>query len=274
MPAHALTGIVVLRSDEGMNALQTAPQFVLRAGRHFARKILDLLLPPRCLGCGKQVEETGTLCGECWRGVGFIAPPLCERCGRPFEFAAAEGSICASCSREPPEWDRARAVFRYDEKSRHLVLRFKHADRTDAAAAFGSWLARSGSELLTDADLIVPVPLHWRRLFLRRYNQATLLAAVVSKMSGIAVEPLALVRRRATPSQGHLNRAERRRNVRGAFAVPAGKREKIAGKRIVLIDDVLTTGSTAAACTQALREAGAARVDVLALARVAAPQAD
>ncbi len=266
--------MAALRSDDGMDALQIAPQFVLRAGRRAGRKILDLLLPPRCLGCGNQVEETGTLCAECWRGIGFIAPPLCERCGRPFEFTAADGSVCASCSREPPEWDRARAVFRYDEKSRHLVLRFKHADRTDAAGAFGSWLARSGGELLKDADLIVPVPLHWWRLFSRRYNQAAMLAAVVSKMSGVALEPMALIRRRATPSQGHLNRAERRRNMRGAFAVPARHAGRIAGKRIVLIDDVLTTGSTAAACTQALREAGATRVDVLALARVAAPQAE
>jgi len=196
------------------------------------------------------------------------------RCGRPFEFAAEDRSICASCSREPPEWDRARAVFRYDEKSRYLVLRFKHADRADAAGAFGSWLVRSGAELLKDADLIVPVPLHRWRLFARRYDQAALLAAVVSKMSGVALEPLALIRRRATPSQGHLNRAERRRNVRGAFAVPAGKPDRIAGKRIVLIDEVLTTGSTAAACAQALRDAGAARVDVFGARPGRRPQAD
>lgn len=246
--------------------------------RRAALQALDLLLPPRCLGCGGPVGTAGTLCAGCWRGVAFIAPPLCARCGYPFEFDPGEfdpgeGALCAGCTRDPPEWDRARAVFRYDDGSRGLVLGFKHGDRTYAAKAFGGWLARAGRELLEEADLLMPVPLHWTRLFSRRYNQAALLAAAVAKVSGVAVDPTILVRKRRTPPQGHLDRTMRRRNVREAFVVAPRKRAKIAGRRIILIDDVLTTGATAEECAIALRRAGARGVDVLTLSRVVTPHA-
>ncbi|HLF58607.1 MAG TPA: ComF family protein [Alphaproteobacteria bacterium] len=233
---------------------------------------LDLLLPPRCLGCGRLVETAHSLCADCWQGVAFLAPPVCARCGYPFEIEAGDGALCAACSREPPPWDRARAVFRYDDRSRGMILGFKYGDRTEAAKAFGQWLARAGRELLAEGDLLVPVPLHWTRLFSRRYNQAALLAHAVSKLSGVPADATVLVRNRRTPPQGGLDRTMRRRNVRGAFAVPVRKQARVARRRIVLIDDVLTTGSTVGACVEALREAGAASVDVLTLARVAAPR--
>lgn len=251
-----------------MPAYATVPRALGRA----ATRGLDLLLPPRCLGCGKLVETAHSLCAGCWQGIAFLEPPLCARCGYPFEVEAGEGALCAACSREPPPWDRARAVFRYDEKSRRLILGFKYGDRTDAAKAFGVWLARAGRELLEGADLLVPVPLHWTRLFSRRYNQSALLAQAVSKISGVPADPAALVRRRRTPPQGRLDRTARRRNVRGAFAVPARKAANLAGRRVVLIDDVLTTGSTLGACVAALLQAGVASVDALTLARTVMPR--
>lgn len=139
-------------------------------GMTAVRAAVDAVLPPRCLGCGEVVEDPGTLCGRCWSGLTFLTPPCCACCGFPFPYAAPEGTLCAACTRLPPAFDRARAVFRYDDASRGLVLGFKHADETHAAPAFGRWLARAGASLLADADLIAPVPLHRWRLLSRRYN--------------------------------------------------------------------------------------------------------
>jgi ComF family protein len=229
---------------------------------------LDLLLPPRCLGCGVPVDRNGLLCTECWSGLNFIAPPLCDCCGLPFAYAVAERTRCAACLAVPPDFARARAVLVYDDASRRLILGFKHADRLEAAPAFGRWLARAGAELAAGADLIVPVPLHRWRLFRRRYNQAAVLALALGREVGRPVVPDLLVRRRATPSQGGLGRAGRRRNVAGAFALRRGPADRVAGRRILLVDDVHTTGATVGACARVLRQAGAAAVDVLTLARV------
>ena len=218
-----------------------------------------------------MVASPGTLCADCWERTDFLAPPCCDACGVPFEFETAAGALCAACLRRPPAFDRARAVFRYDESSRTLVLAFKHGDRTDAAPAFGEWLARAGAELLAECDLLVPVPLHWTRLFQRRYNQAALLAQAVARSSRLPVAPSLLVRCRRTPSQGGLSPAARRRNLRGAFAVPARAMAGLEDRRMLLIDDVLTTGATAGECAKALLAAGARGVDVLTLARVVRP---
>lgn len=173
--------------------------------------------------------------------------------------------MCADCARERASWDRARAVLRYDKHSRHLVLALKHGDRTHVAGALGGWMRRTGGEILDSADLLLPVPLHWTRLFARRYNQAALLAHAIHAAGGPPVAPDWLVRRRRTPSQGRLSALGRARNVRGAFALHRGRSVK--GKRVVIVDDVLTTGATVEECARALKRAGAARVDVLALAR-------
>jgi ComF family protein len=237
----------------------------LRRLRRAGIGLLDALLPPRCLACGEEVAEPGLLCGPCWSAITFLGPPHCACCGLPFAFENAPGLLCGSCAGGRPEFDRARAVMRYDDASRGLVLSFKHGDRTDAAPAYGLWLRRAGAELLDDADGLVPVPLHWTRLFLRRYNQAALLADALRRAGGPPVLPDLLVRRRRTPSQGHLGRLARARNVRSAFALKRGA--DIAGRRLVLVDDVMTTGATAAECARVLKRAGAARVDVLTLAR-------
>jgi ComF family protein len=239
---------------------------MIAALRQGASLVLDALLPPRCLSCGETVAEQGVLCAECWRAVTFIAPPYCARCGVPFPHeGAALGSVCAGCIAEPPPFDRARAVFRYDEASRALVLAFKHADRTHTAPAYGRWLRRAGAELFDGADLVVPVPLHWTRLFARRYNQSALLAHAIRAAGGPPVDPDLLVRRRRTPSQGHLGRRARARNVERAFRLRAGA--EVRGRHVVVVDDVMTTGATLAECARVLRRAGAARVDVLTLAR-------
>jgi ComF family protein len=234
--------------------------------RRSAGGLLDVLLPPRCLSCGVTVGSDGELCHRCWRGVTFLAAPHCACCGLPFPYDAGPAALCGACLGDPPAFDRARAVFRYDETSRGLVLALKHGDRTHGAPAFGRWMLRAGAELFADADMMLPVPLHWTRLFARRYNQAALLAHAIRSAGGPPVAPDWLVRRRRTPSQGHRNRTGRAENVRGAFAVRRGR--SVAGRRLVLIDDVFTTGATAAECARVLRRAGAARIDVLTLARV------
>ncbi|WP_372398012.1 ComF family protein [Azospirillum sp. HJ39] len=237
-----------------------------RSAAGAASLLLNALLPPRCLSCGEGVDRQGGLCARCWTGLTFIAAPLCACCGLPFEYEAEQGSLCASCLADPPPFARARAVLAYDDGSRPLMLGFKHGDRIHAAKSYGVWLARTGRELLEDADRLAPVPLHRGRLFRRRYNQAALLAQALSRHCGVPALPDLLQRHRATPTQGGLDRQDRHRNVRGAFRLRPGL--SVAGQRLVLVDDVLTTGATLAECARVLLRAGAARVDVLTLARV------
>lgn len=236
--------------------------------RFFGRRALDAVLPPLCLSCGAIVAEPGALCSACWSRLRFLTAPLCHACGHPFELdPGGDGpALCGRCVAEPPPWARARAVLCYDDCSKPLLLRFKHADRVEGAPAFGRWLARAGAEVLADADLLVPVPLHRWRLLARRYNQAALLALAVAGESGLDCAVDGLRRRRQTPPQGHLGREERRRNVRGAFTIGPGL--TVTGKRVVLVDDVLTTGATLGECSRVLLDHGAARVDVLTLGRV------
>lgn len=257
--------------------MAAVPAFA-RVAAAVAGAALNALLPPRCLSCGSTVERQGGLCPPCWSSLTFIAAPLCACCGLPFEYAVegaalgdaqgdAQGDamICGACIAEPPGYGRARSVLVYDDASRPMILAFKHGDRTHAAAAFGLWIARAGADLLEGADLLAPVPLHRWRLFLRRYNQAALLAQAAGRQAGVAVVPDLLVRRRRTRSQGGLDRTGRRRNVAGAFALR--REDSVRGKRVVLVDDVLTTGATVGECARVLLRAGAARVDVLTLAR-------
>ncbi|MSP87822.1 MAG: ComF family protein [Alphaproteobacteria bacterium] len=233
-------------------------------------RAIDAILPPRCLECGGQVDAAGALCPACWQRMEFLGPPCCACCGLPFEVEMGANALCGACIADPPGFARARAVFRYDETSRSLVLRFKHADRTDAAPAFGRWLARAGAGMLAEIDVIAPVPMHWFRLFLRRYNQAALLANELGSAVGsrARVIPDLLVRRRWTPIQGKLGRQARYDNIKGAIAVRRACRPCVRGKRVLVVDDVMTTGATASACARALLRAGASGVDVLTLARV------
>jgi ComF family protein len=232
------------------------------------RFTLDTALPPLCPACRGVLGETGGLCAACWSKLSFIAPPYCERLGTPFGYDPGPGVLSTEAVTDPPAFGRARAAVRYDDVASALVHALKYGDRLDLAPTMGRWMAQAGRALTADADALVPVPLHWRRLWARRFNQAAALARVVSQASGVPVLDDALKRLRATPQQVGLARAERATNVQGAFAVPDARQAAVAGRRLVLVDDVLTSGATIDSCTRALLRAGAAGVDVLVFARV------
>jgi len=244
--------------------------------RSIARACADVLFPPECLACRAPVSEPRSLCAACWSDLAFITAPLCARCGVPFDYdpglPEGETAICAGCTARPPIFHRARSVMRYDDASRGLLLAFKHVDRLEGAPAFGRWLARAAQDLLGDTDVLVPVPLHRRRLFARRYNQSAILAQALGAQCGLRDDPLALVRNRPTPSQGGLSARQRRRNVAGAFQVTDKAKPRLEGLKVLLVDDVYTTGATVNACARALRRAGARAVDVVTLARVVKPE--
>jgi ComF family protein len=221
--------------------------------------------------CNALVETEGVLCVDCWPKVEFLGPPQCAACGLPFSFEMGDAALCGACVRERPAFDRARAVMVYGDVSRKMILAFKHGDRTDTAPALGRWLCRAGAELVHGADIVAPVPLHWTRLFERRYNQAALLAHAVGRQAGLPVIADLVERRRRTRPQVRMGPAARKRNLRGAFRVNAKRQARIQGKRVLLIDDVMTTGLTAALCAKALKATGAAAVDVLTVARVVRP---
>jgi ComF family protein len=232
------------------------------------RSVVDLVLPPTCLACRRPVAAASGLCAACWTKMGFIERPYCERLGTPFPNDMAGALLSPAAIADPPAYDRARAAARYGDVARELVHLLKYGDRLDLAKPLGAWMARAGAELLRDADALVPVPLHWSRLWQRRFNQSAALARSVSALSGVPVADHILARVRATPPQVGLGKLERARNVQTAFAVPRAARIEVKGRKLVVIDDVLTSGATADACARVLRRAGASRVDVLVLARV------
>ncbi|GLI92085.1 ComF family protein [Methylocystis echinoides] len=243
----------------------TLPVLARRAGS----ALLDLIYPPSCLVCRRAVAEHGGLCAACWREIAFIERPYCERLGAPFERDLNQpGLISPEAAANPPVFGRARAVARYDsDKARSLAHRLKYHDRLELAGPMGRWMARAGADLLPDADLLVPIPLHRLRLAARRFNQSAELARVVSRECGAPVETMALARVKATAPQVGLSRAQRAVNLAGAFRVDPLRAAVLEGQRIVLIDDVLTTGATANAAARALLKAGAAQVDLLVFAR-------
>jgi len=232
-----------------------------------ARFALDLVLPPQGLDGGARPASVG-LSAAAWSRIHFLEDPVCDGCGVPFEFSLGEGARCAACMARPRAFARARAACLYDDASRGLILQLKHADRPELAGLFALWLSRTAAPLVEEADLIAPVPLHPLRLLRRRYNQSAEIARALARLTDRPYVPELLVRRRATESQGGKSGRGRRLNVRGAFEVPARQATRLAGRRVLLIDDVMTTGSTAEACAKALLQAGALAVDVAVAARV------
>jgi len=241
---------------------------VLQSAAKGARRGLDAITPPLCPVTNERVSAPGILAPRAWLKLQFIDDPVCARCGAPFSHEVGTDAQCARCIADPPDFDSARAAVVYDDDSHGLIVSFKHSDRTDLTPLLAQWLVRAGTGILKPDALLVPAPLHRRRLFSRRYNQAALLAIAAAKLCGARAEPLALARTRPTPPQKNLSPEARRRNVAGAFEVRAEKAAQIRGAHVVLVDDVLTTGATLSACARALKKAGARRVDALVLARV------
>lgn len=235
-----------------------------------AAPLVDLAFPPSCLACRGATDASNALCSACWSAIRFIERPYCERLGTPFAVdLGADGLLSPDAIANPPVYARARAVAQFDDgPARSMVHRLKYGDRLELAGTMGAWMARAGDELLTEADLLMPVPLHRGRLTRRRFNQAALLARAISDCTGIPVDPFALTRVKATPPQVGLTRTQRAANVQGAFRVRAEARGAVEGKAVVLVDDVMTSGATINAASRAVLRGGAKRIDVLVFARV------
>lgn len=233
-----------------------------------ARFLADIVLPPTCLACGSHVAADGALCSSCWGRVAFLERPFCERLAIPFGYDIGPGALSAEAIADPPPFGRLRAVAVYDEVAARLVHGLKYRDRPELGRSLGAMIARAAGDLAGGAELVLPVPLHRRRLWSRRFNQSALLAEALGRAWGVPFEPMLLERVRPTRQQVGLAPGQRAENVRGAFRVALEGRGRIAGRRVVLVDDVYTTGATVKAATRALLRAGAASVDVAVFARV------
>ena len=231
---------------------------------------LHVLYPPQCISCAAPVTSDFGLCSDCWRETPFIAGLVCDRCGTPLPGGEpGETAICDDCMTIARPWGQGRSALLYRDNARSLVLALKHGDRMDLARPAGGWLAKAAAPMLRPGMLVVPVPLHWTRLFRRKYNQAALLSKALAGLAGLDHCPDALVRRRTTGSQEGRTRDDRFANLVGAFVVPKRREGTVADRDILLVDDVMTSGATFAAATEALFAAGAGSVAVLSLARVA-----
>ncbi len=227
-----------------------------------------ILFPPVCAGCRRQVSQPGALCAACWPKLRFLEKPWCAVMGTPFSHDMGENFLSAEAIASPPPFDRARAAVAYSGVARQMVQGLKYSDRTDLAPWMARWMMRAGAELIADAELITPVPLHWRRYLSRRFNQSAELARAISRLAGLPFEPLAVQRVKVTRQQVGLSSSERQDNVRSAFNVPPEQDIAVRGRRVLVVDDVYTTGATVSAVAKALKKSGASAVDVLTFARV------
>ncbi|WP_375396106.1 double zinc ribbon domain-containing protein [uncultured Sphingomonas sp.] len=237
----------------------------MRGFASVTRELAVIALPPRCPGCGSVVRGDHRFCGDCWQSLEFLGEPWCAGCALPFAVDRGPGARCAACLRDPPVHAGIRAAVAYGPVARTVALRLKYGGRLAFAQTMARLMAR---HLPPGADLLVPVPLHRWRLWSRGFNQAALIADALSSATGIASNPLVLTRRRRTPPLRGMNPGQRRKAVRGAFAVHSRHGDAVARRHVVLVDDIHTSGATAQACTRVLLAAGAARVTIVCWARV------
>lgn len=251
--------------DAGVTVAQPA------LARRLFRPLLwavGLALPPRCLGCGMVLGQDDSLCPTCWAKFSFIAAPRCAACGVPFELQTGDDMLCAPCVARRPAFAEARAAVVYDDLPRRILMRFKYGGRPHLARLMARQIRLAAGAWLDEEDVIlVPVPLARWRLWRRGYNQAGLIANALARISRAEALPAGLVRQRATRTSGGLTRSQRFANVRGAFRLGAGIAERIRGRAVIVVDDVVTSGATADACAAALLKGGASSVRVLSWAR-------
>jgi ComF family protein len=241
----------------------------ISTGKEYLSRVIDVILPPRCVITGETVDEQGMISPKAWGRLSFITDPICSSCGVPLGYEVEQGTNCAECIGNPPAFSSARSALLYDDLSRDMILRFKHADQLHLVHTFIPWLQRAGVETIIDADFMIPVPLHKYRLLRRRYNQSAIITKSLAEATDVKCLMDALVRKRSTPSQGHMKYIERQKNVRNAFNVNPEHALKMKGKTVLLVDDVYTTGATVKECSNVLLKSGVAKVHVLTLARVA-----
>ena len=237
--------------------------------KHFLAKILNFILPPRCINCGKVLNEEDGICSECFQKISFISRPYCEKCGIPFAEKTSGKNICGSCLKDKKSVFRLfRSVFIYDEFSKKMVLSLKFMDKTENAKILGKMMFFAGKDIFKnedEIDVIIPIPLHYKRLLKRKYNQAGLLAKALSKYCAKPVDYSSVIRAKNNRPQVEFSGKVRHNNVKGVFEVR--KTQKIKDKRILLVDDVYTTGSTMKECAKVLLKAGAKSVDFITIAR-------
>ena len=236
--------------------------------RRLGAAVLDLLYPPVCLHCGAAIAEADALCAGCFAQLRPITAPLCPRLGIPFEVPLGPDAVSAEAIADPPPFDRARSAVAYNEVARKLVSRLKYGDRPELARFCGRLMAAAGHEFWESEPILVPVPLHRYRQFERRYNQSTELARALAKLTGLGVDPLLVSRVKRTKQQVGLTAEQRQRNVAGAFSARTDAATRLQGRGVVIVDDVITTGSTVKALTRALEKAGVRQIDVISFARV------
>lgn len=238
---------------------------IINTALKLKQAIFDIVMPPRCISCGEMVNEHGDLCADCWKDTKFIGAHKCKTCGLPFEFDMGKGAKCKYCMAEKPKFNKVRGVCEYDGVARKIAVKFKFRDHTHLAKPMAKLMVHAAPDLVAKADIIAPVPLHFRRRISRKFNQSGLLARQIAHIAQAEYQPFLLKRIRHTKRQTALNRAQRQENVQDAFTCSA---EDLSGKTILLIDDVMTTGSTMNECAKALKAHGAQRVYGLVFARV------
>lgn len=233
------------------------------------QRAIAAIYPPQCLTCDAMVASDFGLCPACWRDTPFVSGLVCCKCGSPVAGEEGQEVLCDDCLAVERPWSAGRAALLYRDNARRMVLALKHGDRMELARPAAQWLRQAAAPLLRPETVVLPVPLHWWRLIRRKYNQAALLSAALAREAGLEHCPDLLLRRRNTGSQEGRSRDDRFANLRGAFLVHPRRRERIAGRPVLIVDDVMTSGATFAAAATACLAAGASHVDVVALARVA-----